>query len=126
MLQHNAADTLASTAASFGDYVSCQVYYSRSLATTASTPAPAVIWLHPYAYNTGYAPAYLQARVFEDLAHAGFVVMAYEQIGFGLRNTQGGNRFYRRHGDTSSILGHMVKDTRAAVDFLYCRSPEGK
>ena len=48
--------------------------------------------------------------------------MAYDQVGFGIRNTQGGNRFYSRHGGDGSLLGQMVKDVRAAVDFMTCRS----
>jgi hypothetical protein len=48
--------------------------------------------------------------------------MAYDQVGFGIRNTQGGNRFYARHGADGSLLGQMVKDVRAAVDFLTCRT----
>ena len=35
---------------------------------------------------------------------------------------QGGNKFYARHGGNGSLLGQMVKDTRAAVDFMLCRS----
>ena len=44
------------------------------------------------------------------------------QVGFGIRNTQGGNRFYARHGAHASLLGQMVKDARSAVDVLLCRS----
>ena len=35
---------------------------------------------------------------------------------------QGGNKFYARHGGKGSLLGQMVKDTRAAIDFMICRS----
>lgn len=86
---------------------------------------PAVIWLHPYSYSTGYTPAYGQAHVHEELAVAGFVVLTYDQLGFGLRLPQGGTSFYARYGGESSIFGHMVKDARSAVDFLYCHSDEG-
>jgi len=48
--------------------------------------------------------------------------VAHHQIGFGLRSPQGGPRFYARHGGNASLLGNMVKDVRAAVDFLTCRS----
>ena len=79
----------------------------------------------------------------ESLANAGYVVMAYDQVGFGIRVTQcaptpslcsplladdgilgsrGGNKFYARHGGRGSLLGQMVKDLRAAVDFMTCRS----
>ena len=33
-------------------------------------PMPAVVWLHPYSYSTGYTPAYGQAAVHEALASA--------------------------------------------------------
>eukprot|EP00947_MAST-08B_sp_MAST-8B-sp1_P005841 g5841.t1 len=90
--------------------------------TNGGAGHPAVIWLHPYSYNTGYTPSYRQARAHEAIAAAGFVVMAYDQAGFGIRNSAGGNRFYARHGDRASLLGQMVKDVRAAVDFLLCRT----
>ena len=35
----------------------------------------------------------------------------------------GGNKFYARHGGSASLLGQMVKDVQAAVDFMLCRSP---
>ena len=44
------------------------------------------------------------------------------QVGFGIRNTQGGNRFYARHGAHASLMGQMVKDAQSAVDVLLCRS----
>ena len=86
---------------------------------------PAIVWLHPYSYSTGYTPAYGQSRVYEELTAAGFAVLAYDQLGFGLRLPQGGTTFYARYGGRSSIFGHMVKDARSAVDFLYCRSEQG-
>ena len=84
-------------------------------AAFAPTSHPAIIWLHPYSYNTGYTPTYGQDHVHVALASAGFVVMAFDQIGMGLRNSDGGNRFYARHGGSASLLGQMVKDTRALV-----------
>ena len=107
---------------SFGDYYSAQAYWPRDMAVSADKPQPLVIWLHPYSYNTGYTPTYGQSKAWADIAAAGHVVMAYDQVGFGIRNTQGGNRFYARHGADGSLLGQMVKDLRAAVDFMTCRS----
>jgi hypothetical protein len=54
------------------------------------------------------------------------VVLAFDQLGFGLRLPQGGTSFYARYGAESSIFGHMVKDARSAVDFLYCHSEQGR
>ena len=107
---------------SFGDYYSAQAYWPSEMPVSAANPQPLVIWLHPYSYNTGYTPSYGQAKAWADIAAAGHVVMAYDQVGFGIRNTQGGNRFYARHGADGSLLGQMVKDVHAAVDFMTCRS----
>lgn len=126
MLQHEAPPDLVRKAASFSDYVSCNLYWKNGLVTNASKPAPAVVFLHPYSYNTGYSPSYGQAHVYEELARAGFIVMVFDMIGFGLRNRIGGRLFYERHGPERTLFGHMVKDAVAAVDFLYCRSAEGR
>ena len=56
-------------------------------------------------YNTGYSPQYGQANIREALARSGNVVMAFDQVGFGIRVTQGGNKFYARHGGHASLLG---------------------
>jgi pimeloyl-ACP methyl ester carboxylesterase len=48
--------------------------------------------------------------------------MAYEQVGFGLRQAQGGRRFYARRHWRGSLLGTMIEEARAAVAFLACRS----
>ena len=47
-------------------------------------------------------------------------------MGFATRLREGGTGFYARHGGRGSLLGHMVKDARAAVDFLHCRSAAGR
>ncbi|HET8548842.1 MAG TPA: acetylxylan esterase [Bryobacteraceae bacterium] len=73
-----------------------------------------VIWLHPYAYATGYSR---YARpTFEALIRRGFGVFAFDQIGFGTRVHQA-RRFYERY-PRWSLLGKMVADTRAAMDAL--------
>ena len=51
-----------------------------------------MIWLHPFSYNTGYTPSYGGAAVWAEMAAAGYVVMAFDQVGFGIRNTQGACR----------------------------------
>ena len=70
----------------------------------------------------GYSPQYGQANIREAIAKAGYVAMAFDMVGFGIRVTQGGNKFYSRHGGKASLLGQMVKDVHAAVDFMVCRS----
>jgi pimeloyl-ACP methyl ester carboxylesterase len=75
---------------------------------------PVVVWLHPYAYSTGYSR---YARpTFEALIRRGFAVFAFDQIGFGTRVHQA-RRFYDRYPGWS-IMGKMVADTRAAMDAL--------
>ena len=99
---------------SFGPNVRGNVYYSRR----ATAPLPVVIWLHPYSYHSGYNEGYgvEGTTVYHRLAREGFLVLAYDQCGFGLRLLEG-PEFYTRH-PTWSRLGRMVHDVRAAVDFL--------
>ena len=127
MLHHDqVSPDVARVAVSFGDYLSANVYFPASAKVGTGSPAlPAVVWLHPYAYNNGYAPMYRQSRVWEDLAREGAVVFAFELVGFGLRNPQGGAGFYARQ-PRASMLGDMVKDVRSALDFLHCRSAAGR
>eukprot|EP00040_Diaphanoeca_grandis_P027832 m.159300 g.159300 ORF g.159300 m.159300 type:complete len:763 (+) comp31130_c0_seq2:1-2289(+) len=124
MMGHVASSHTTNQPFSFGDYLSGQAYWPTSMPVDADKPQPVVLWLHPYSYNTGYTPTYEGAHAWSDMAAAGYIVMAYDQVGFGIRNTQGGNRFYARHGGNASLFGHMVKDAKAAIDFLVCRSTQ--
>ena len=127
-MMHHAPSSMSSVdmlAVSFGEYKNGLVYFKKNI--DKSVPARAVVWLHPYSYNTGFNPRYDGANVVEILAAAGYVVFAFEMAGFGLRNVQGGARFYdpartRGRGD-ASLFGSAVLDTRAALDFLSCRNP---
>jgi len=58
MLGHDAGAGVEQQAFSFGDYLSAQAYWKEGMPVSADEPQKAVIWLHPYSYNTGYAPAY--------------------------------------------------------------------
>ena len=40
---------------SFGDYVTASLYWPA--AAPARVQLPVVVWLHPYSYSTGFAPA---------------------------------------------------------------------
>ena len=81
-------------------------------------PAPVVIWLHPFSYGTGYHEAYgvQGTTVYHRLAAQGYVVLAFDQCGFGLRLLEGRD-FYQKYPKWSK-LGRMVHDVHAAVDFL--------
>jgi hypothetical protein len=110
---------------SFGDYLTANVYWPASASAAGAAPLPAVIWLHPYAYSTGYVAAYGQAQVVPALVRSGALVVAFDQVGFGSRLQQGGSAFFARHGGRASPLGHMLRDVRAAVDFLLCSAVAG-
>ncbi|MFP6692240.1 MAG: alpha/beta hydrolase [Pirellulales bacterium] len=98
----------------FGAGVRGNIYFK----TKAVEPAPAVIWLHPYSYHSGYNEGYgvEGTTVYHRLAAAGYVVLAYDQCGFGLRLLEGRD-FYSR-APRWSRLGRMVADVSAAADFL--------
>eukprot|EP00939_MAST-03C_sp_MAST-3C-sp1_P002329 g2329.t1 len=103
---------------SFGRYVTANVYFNPKLAAVEGYSAPAVVWLHPYSYATGFATTYGSASVVEDLvAKANVTVLAFDQIGFGSRVREGGNAFYNRYADGSSLLGHMISDVLATYPF---------
>jgi pimeloyl-ACP methyl ester carboxylesterase len=99
---------------SFGANVRGNIYYNPKI----KTPAPVVIWLHPYSYHSGYNEGYgvQGTTVYHRLAQEGFVVLAFDQCGFGLRLLEGRD-FYQAYPKWSR-LGRMVHDVCAAVDFL--------
>jgi pimeloyl-ACP methyl ester carboxylesterase len=118
-------------AVSFGNYVTANVYwYEKDTALSSSkllNTRPAVIWLHPYSYSTGYYASYERdGLVVDKLAKAGYVVLAYDQIGFGTRLLDGGSTFYARYGNDASLFGTMVSDAISGIDFLECRSEIGR
>jgi len=116
MMTHDrwAARNTARVPVSFGANVRGNIYHNP----TVTRPAPAVIWLHAYSYHSGYNEGYgvEGATVYHRLAEQGFVVLAYDQCGFGLRQLEG-TRFYHQFPKWSR-LGRMVHDVRAAIDFL--------
>ncbi len=86
---------------------------------------PVVIWLHPFAHDAGWSakapwnpnqPASpLDMRPnFDSLVRRGFIVVAFDQIGFGGRLLEG-RSFYDRYPHWS-LMGKMVADTRAVLD----------
>jgi dienelactone hydrolase len=112
----------------FGDGLAGQLFYPvDGSGKPKPGPWPAVVWLHPYAYSTGWSARgpwnvatadYLadQRPSFPALVGRGFAVLAFDQIGFGTRLGEA-RRFYERYPGWS-LLGRMVADTRDAVAAL--------
>lgn len=108
---------------SFGENVRGNLYYREDL----EAPAPVVIWLHPLSYHSGYNEGYpggwsmpegerARTTIYHWLAAAGYVVLAFDQCGFGLRLLEGRD-FYKQHPHWSR-MGRMVHDVHRAVDFI--------
>jgi dienelactone hydrolase len=120
MITHN----ITQVAVNFAEYSYAQMWWDPekqpddSDVATPSKGRKAVIWLHPYSYQNGYHADYAQGAtaMYERLAKAGYVVIAFDQVGFGLRTLQG-TRFYQRYPRWSK-LGRMVRDVSSAVDVL--------
>jgi dienelactone hydrolase len=78
---------------------------------------PAVIWLHGYSSSLGYSWVYhYDIHPVLALAQAGYAVLAFDQSGFGSRQVEAA-AFYNKYPSWSQ-MGHMVEDTRAAIDTL--------
>jgi len=85
---------------------------------------PVVIWLHPYSYDQGWSAKEPwrpkqrdlildQRPAFDSLARRGFIVVAFDQIGFGGRSLDA-RSFYDRYPQWS-LMGKMVEDTQAVI-----------
>lgn len=72
---------------------------------------PVVIWLHPYAYATGYSRWVNFA--FNGFIEKGFAVLAFDQMAFGTRGPD--VRYFYHQYPHWSLLGKMVADTRAGI-----------
>jgi len=108
-------DGMRSAQIPFGDELVADLYLPDAGEKEPSNrKRPVVIWLHPYSYPTGYS-RYARSS-FESLVKRGFVVLAFDQIGFGTRAFSAG-KFYDRYPNWS-LMGKMVSDTRAAIDAL--------
>ena len=79
------------------------------------TKLPTVIWLHGYSSSLGYSWVYhYDLHPVLALAQAGYAVLAFDQSGFGSRQVEAA-AFYNKYPRWSQ-MGHMVDDTRAAID----------
>ena len=94
----------------FGDDLKGDLYYPDHV--PAGQKLPVAIWLHPFAYTTGYSRN--SGPPIASLVRRGFAVLAFDQIGFGTR-VRDAREFYLRYPNWS-LMGKMVADTRAAID----------
>jgi len=99
----------------YGDGLRADLYYPLGPdGKPTSGPWPVVIWLHAYAYATGYS-RWVNAA-FDSLTRRGYAVLAFDQLGFGTRGPDVRD-FYRQY-PRWSLMGKMVCDTRGAIDAL--------
>ena len=104
-----------STIIPYGDGLRADLYYPLGPDGKAKPgPLPVVVWLHAYAYATGYS-RWVNAA-FDSLTQKGFAVLAFDQLGFGTRCPDF-HDFYQQY-PRWSLLGKMVCDTRGVLDAL--------
>src|SRR5690606_13397485 len=84
---------------------------------------PVIIYLHQYAYSTGYSKGYDKSRgsatnhlLFGKLLDQGYAIVAFDQFGFGTR-VEEAEGFYQRIPAWSK-MGRMVDDVRGVLDRL--------
>jgi len=99
----------------FGDYLEGNLYFpADDKGKPVKNNLPAVIYLHEYAYPTGFARR--SEDIINGFVQGGYAVFVFDQIGFGTRIEEG-TFFYQRYPHWSK-MGRMVADTKAAVDAL--------
>lgn len=99
----------------YGDGLRADLYYPLGADDKPKPgPLPVVVWLHAYAYATGYS-RWVNAA-FDSLTRKGFAVLAFDQLAFGTRCPDV-HDFYRQY-PAWSLLGKMVCDTRGVIDAL--------
>jgi pimeloyl-ACP methyl ester carboxylesterase len=77
-----------------------------------------VIWLHPWNYSHGSNEGYgvQGTTIYWRLAQEGYIVVAYDQFGFGDHLTDAFD-FYEKHPHWS-LLGKAVSDVSQVIDYL--------
>lgn len=108
----------------FPDHLPVRVYYPKTASVqTSEKKYPVIIYLHQYAYSTGYSKGYDKSRgsatnhlLFGKLLDQGYAVVAFDQFGFGTRVEEAAE-FYKRIPGWSK-MGRMVDDVRGILDKL--------
>jgi dienelactone hydrolase len=123
-----AAAGMGVSALPFGPGLQADVFYPVDAAGKRQPGRkPVVLWLHAYAHDGGWSAkepwsprlrdfVMDQRPSFDALVRRGFIVVAFDQIGFGGR-LHDARRFYQRYPQWS-LLGKMVADTRSVLDAL--------
>ncbi|MEM8897170.1 MAG: alpha/beta fold hydrolase [Bacteroidota bacterium] len=92
-----------------------ELYYKTdSLGKPVSDAYPVVIFLHEYAYSSGYKRNV--EELFTPLLEQGFAIYAFDLPGFGSRLEEVGD-FYARYPQWS-LMGAMVSDVRHGLSVL--------
>jgi dienelactone hydrolase len=100
----------------FGEHIPGDLYYSVP-EKNKGQKMPAILWLHPASFSNGYSAFYQKGEAIHlAMASEGFVVMAFDAIGAGLR-VEEAKDFYTRMPEWS-FLGKMVRDARNAISVL--------
>jgi cephalosporin-C deacetylase-like acetyl esterase len=86
---------------------------------TVTGKLPLVIYLHEYAYATGYHRRSMS--LIHHFTERGFAVLALDMMGFGTRIEEA-LHFYDRYPHWS-VMGKMVADTRSVINDAYTRLP---
>lgn len=130
---YGASDAVDAHFVDFGSYLRGKLLVPKAAATRGgSSCLPGVVWLHPLSYQSGWVEAYghaplatAQALAAPDssLGYSGAVVLAFDQVSFGMRQHEGRD-FYARQ-PVWSKLGRMVEDARSAVDVLTSNTSAG-
>lgn len=101
---------------SVGEYMAADLYFKKD----AKGPLPVVLWLHGYAYNCGYG-AVTGLNFCKNLARQGYLVVAWDQAGCGVRQYE--KPFFYDRYPKWSLLGKQVRDVQAVLDCLLAGKP---
>ncbi|MEO6704832.1 MAG: prolyl oligopeptidase family serine peptidase, partial [Ginsengibacter sp.] len=107
---------------SFGDDLYGYLYYPKDQEEnikSGKNKLPVLIYLHEYDYAKGFSSQYFDHEIkpfFEDMIKRGYMVFAYDFMGFGNRIDEGTN-FYQRYRHWSK-MGKLVTDVEGTVTAL--------
>lgn len=106
----------------FSDYLYGYLYYPKGKEKeikAGTIRLPAVIYLHEFDHSKGFSSQqddHEIAPFFQELVSSGYIVFAYDMIGFGTRLEEG-KWFYQRYPHWSK-MGKMVTDLQGAITAL--------